>query len=146
MRRTFLAAGLALALTAPAIGYAAMNNTGDANIGDVKRLVEKGAYKEAAAKAEDVLGGDPRSADAYNYLGYSHRKLGNLDKARAAYDRALKIDPNHVGAHEYYGELQIELGNLPAAEKHLVELTRICGDCAERKELAGKIVEAKAGG
>lgn len=146
MRRIILAASLAAILGAPASVYAAGSSTSsDVTIGDIKRSVDRGDYQAAISKAQDYLDSNSRSADAYNYIGFSRRKLGQNDKARAAYDRALGIDPSHVGAHEYYGELEITLGNIAAAERHLAELTRICGSCSEQQELAGKVAHAKAG-
>lgn len=147
MRRILLAAGMAATLAMPGAGIAAPSNTStDVNIGDIKRFVEKGDYDRAVKKARQYLRMNPRSADAYNYLGYSKRQMGEYEDAREAYDRALKIDANHVGAHEYYGELHIKLGDMVSAEKHLAELVRICGNCDEQQELASKLAEAKAGG
>lgn len=147
MRRILLAAAAAAFLAAPGAAIAAGSSTSaNVNIGDIKRYVEKGDYDRAARKAQEYLGSNPRSADAYNYLGYSKRKLGDYAAAQKAYDRALKLDANHVGAHEYYGELHIKLGDMAAAELHLAELTRICGDCEEQKELSTRLAEAKAGG
>lgn len=147
MRRILLAAGMAAILAMPGAGIAAPSNTAaDVNIGDIKRYVDKGDYDRAVKKAKQYLRKNPRSADAYNYLGYSKRQMGEYDDAREAYDRALKIDANHVGAHEYYGELHIKLGDMASAEKHLAELIRICGNCDEQQELASKLAEAKAGG
>lgn len=147
MRRIILAAGVAAMLAAPVTAYAAGSSTSsDVTIGDVKRSVDRGDYRKAISKAREYLEENSSSADAYNYIGYSHRKLGEMRDARAAYDRALRIDPNHVGAHEYYGELEIKVGNMAAAESHLGKLTMICGSCEEQQMLAGKIAQAKAGG
>lgn len=147
MRRILLAAGLAVSMAAPVVA-AAMSSGSDmsASIGDVKRYVEKGQYERAISKAREVLDNNPKSADAYNYIGYSERKLGDLSAAAKAYDRALAIDKNHVGVHEYYGELHLQRGDKAKAEMHLAELTRICGDCTEQQTLAKKIAEAKVGG
>jgi tetratricopeptide (TPR) repeat protein len=147
MKRLVLGFVLAASMAAPSVGYAAGSSSmADVNIGDVKRYVDRGDYGRAIRKAEEYLQSNPRSADAYNYIGYSERKLENYKKARKAYDRALAIDSKHVGAHEYYGELHITLGNLSEAEKHLATLTAICGSCAEQQELAGKLAKAKTGG
>ena len=148
MRALVLAAGLAAMMAAPTVGYTAgsMSDSADVTIGDIKRQVDRRNYSNAISKAEDYLRSNPRSADAYNYIGYSNRKMGRYNEAQRAYDRALAIDPNHVGAHEYYGELHITLGNMAGAEQHLADLTRICGNCEEQQMLAGKVARAKAGG
>ena len=148
MRGLIAAAFVAATLAAPGAVLAAgsMSDSSDVTIGDVKRLVERGSYSSAISKAEEYLQTNPRSADAYNYIGYSNRKLARYDRAKSAYDRALAIDPSHVGAHEYYGELHITLGDLDGAKKHLADLTRICGNCAEQQELSAKVAKAQAGG
>ena len=69
---------------------------------------------------------DPNNADAYNLLGYSHRKLGFNDKAYDYYKIALKLDPRHRGAHEYIGELYLKKDELEKAKEHLKHLDSIC--------------------
>jgi tetratricopeptide (TPR) repeat protein len=44
-------------------------------------------------------------------LGFSFRKMGNLDKAAFYYEKALTISPKHKGALEYQGEMFLTLGN-----------------------------------
>jgi len=146
MRRILLAASAAAMMASPFAAHAAGSSTSsDVSIGDVKRYVDKGEYSRAIVRAYEYLDENPRSADAYNYIGFSYRKQENYEKAQGAYDRALKLDANHVGAHEYYGELHITLGDLVAAETHLAALTRICGNCAEQQELSGKLAKAQSG-
>lgn len=146
MRRIIAAAGMAMMLAAPVSAIAAGSSTSmDVTIGDVKRYVDRGDYDRAIDKAEEYLNSNPRSADAYNYIGYSNRQMGKYPQAQAAYDRALKIDPNHVGAHEYYGELHVKLKNFDAAEKHLADLTRICGSCSEQRQLSEAIAKGRMG-
>ena len=148
MRRILLAASaaamLAMPLTAQAAGSS--SSTPSVSIGEVKRFVDRGEWQKAIVRAYQYLDDNPRSADAYNYIGYSHRQKGEYAKAQEAYDEALNIDPNHVGAHEYYGELHIKLGDMASAEKHLGMLTKICGNCAEQQELTAAIAKAKTGG
>ena len=147
MRKIVLAASVALMTAAPMAVIAAGSNTSaSVSIGDIERYVKAEKYDRAISKAKEFLRTNPRSADAYNYLGYSERKLGNYADAKKAYERALKIDGDHVGAHEYYGELHITMGDIPSAEAHLAALTRICGNCAEQQELAAKVAKAKASG
>src|SRR5688500_3477365 len=42
--------------------------------------------------------------EAWNYIGYTSRKLGEFDKALAAYDEALRLNPSYAEAIEYRGE------------------------------------------
>jgi cytochrome c-type biogenesis protein CcmH/NrfG len=34
--------------------------------------------------------------EAWNYIGYTSRKLGDLDKALAAYGEALRLKPDYA--------------------------------------------------
>ena len=76
------------------------------------------------------------SADAWNYLGYSERKIGLYDDSMKSYKNALKINKKHLGALEYQGELFVLLGDLKNAKKNLKKIGKYCGlDCAEYLEL-----------
>ncbi len=70
----------------------------------------------------------PDNADAHNLLGFSTRKLDDLETAKKHYDRALAIDPDHKGALEYLGELYLETGDLENAEALLARLIAACPD------------------
>ena len=89
----------------------------------------------------------PQNADVHNLMGYTYRKRATPDMAKAFehYNLALKFNPAHKGAHEYIGEAYL-LDKRPAeAEKHLVELERLCGNrtCEEYQDLAKSIAEYK---
>ena len=110
-----------------------------------RRAIDSGQWQAAIAAFTQVVAADPRDADAYNYLGYANRKLGNYDQAVASYGKALAIDPEHLGAHEYIGEAYLEVGNLAKAEEHLKRLDRIClFGCKEYTELKTRVAQYKA--
>ena len=70
------------------------------------------------------------------YLGYSHRKLGNIDLAISLYNKALVIDPNNVDTREYLGEGYVSKGALDLAWLELVEIEQRCGTtCVEYQAL-----------
>jgi tetratricopeptide (TPR) repeat protein len=69
-------------------------------------------YVGAIPLLRKSVAADSRNADAYNLLGFSHRKLGQIDAALAHYGKALTLEPEHRGANEYLGELYLELGDL----------------------------------
>ena len=96
------------------------------DLAQAKALVEKGGYAEAISLLEKAVTAEPKNADAYNYLGFSHRKLGNTEAALGFYRRALEIKPKHLGANEYLGELYLELGELEKAEERLAVLDKTC--------------------
>ncbi len=116
---------------------------GSADYQKAERAVKDKDWKGAIALLEKVIAGEPRNANALNYLGYSHRNIGEREKALGYYRRALDIEPNHLGANEYLGELYLQMGDLPAAEERLKVLDRACRNCEEKRELAEKIEKYK---
>ena len=126
---------LALSLAAPpgwaaSIGKAVSSSSaGAAKSADFtagEKAAMDGNFESAVGYFTKAVGADPTSADAYNLLGFSYRKLDNADLAFEYYNEALKIDPNHLGANEYIGELYLEIGDLANAEKHLKVLDAAC--------------------
>lgn len=108
-------------------------------------LVKGEQYAEAIPLLEGVVKDNPRDADAWNYLGFANRKLGNKEKALEAYQKALAVDPKHKGANEYLGELYLQMGDLAKAEAQLAILKGICGaDCEEVEDLTADIADYKA--
>ena len=108
-----------------------------------------GNFEAAVGYFTKVVNTDPTNADGYNLLGFSYRKLDNIEQAFENYNEALKLDPNHLGTNEYIGELYLELGDLAAAEKHLKVLDEACFfGCEAYSDLktAIKNYKAKQGG
>ena len=104
------------------------------------RAVKGGDYRKAISLLQQVVASDARNADAWNYLGFSNRKLKRLDEALAAYQKALAIDPDHRGANEYLGELYLDMGDLPKAKERLQRLDKACRfGCKEYDELKAAI-------
>ncbi len=133
-----------LALVMAALAPAALANLGaeeeDSTNPDWvagKRAVEAQDWKAAAAHLSKAAAAEPNNANIQNWLGFSQRKLGNMDAAFAAYAAALKLDPKLKPAHEYIGEAYLQVNNLPKAESHLAELQRLCSPipCEEYKDL-----------
>jgi tetratricopeptide (TPR) repeat protein len=54
--------------------------------------------------------------EAWNYVGYTSRKLGEYDKALQAYDEALRLNPNYSEAIEYRGEAYLALNRVEDAK------------------------------
>jgi tetratricopeptide (TPR) repeat protein len=98
----------------------------DPNYRAAEQNIQTGKFNEALTLLQQVLARDPKNADAFNYLGYANRKLGNRDAALGYYNKALEIDPRHLGANEYLGELYLELGDLKKAEERLSRLDDLC--------------------
>ena len=93
---------------------------------------------------EGVLEQLSDSADVHNFLGYAHRKSGDIDKALEHYEMALEINPDHKSTLEYLGEAYISLGDLERANAQLSRLKSLCTPipCEELKELEQALLRA----
>lgn len=117
----------------------------DPNFAAAKQMIDDGKYAEAIPLLEKVVAADSKNADAFNYLGYSNRQLGNTDAALSHYQTALALEPRHRGANEYLGELYLTLGDLAKAQERLEVLDGACFfGCDEYTELKNAIAEYKA--
>lgn len=117
----------------------------DPNYSAAKQMIEDGKYAEAIPLLKKVITGDDQHADAFNYLGYANRQLGNHVEALTHYQAALAIEPRHRGANEYLGELYLTLGELEKAEERLEVLDDACFfGCDEYTELKEAIAAYKA--
>jgi tetratricopeptide (TPR) repeat protein len=102
--------------------------------------VKRQAWPEVLTRMNAVVQRDARNADAWNYLGYAYRHLGDMDKSFSHYDKALQIDPDHRGAHEYMGEAYLQVGKLAEAEAQVRALDKICWlPCEELRDLKAKV-------
>jgi tetratricopeptide (TPR) repeat protein len=100
-------------------------------------LAKSGQYRAALAQLEAIARPDVR---ALTYIGFAHRKLGEMDAALAHYARALDIDPGFTVARAYLGEAYLTLGERAKAVAELAEIEVRCGRrCAEYADLAGHV-------
>ncbi len=149
--RTAVVAGLIFFPAAPALAMGSSGGSDGASTDQQQTdAYERGAaaardgrYNEAIDLLQEAVHDDPVNADAYNWLGYSHRKRGEFDPARTYYMKALDIDPAHVDAMEYLGELYVETGDLASAEAMLDRIEAQCGRmCEQFRMLDDSIAEA----
>ena len=111
-----------------------------------EKLINKKQYSDAIVKLNDALVTDSKNADIYNYLGFSHRKLGKMEDAAFFYNKALEINPKHKGALEYQGEMFLTLNQIGKAEENLKKLDKICFlGCSEFDKLKKSIMDKKLG-
>ncbi len=109
------------------------------------KAVNKEDYATALKYFTKVVNVDPDNVDGLNYLGFTLRQMGELDKAYKAYKRALVIDPKHKGAHEYLGELFLKRGEPGKAKTLLSRLDEICPfGCEEERQLRTAIADYEA--
>ena len=82
----------------------------------------------------------PADPNTLNYLGFTHRKVGDYENAEIYYSMGLELDPKHVGINEYMGELFVVTNRLDKAKERLAVL-KDC-NCKEYKELK-LVIEGK---
>lgn len=117
---------------------------GDSAYVQAVSLINQHRYQEALASLADAQKAFGPHPDVLTYVGYTYRKMGELDRAETYYRQALAIAPTHRGATEYYGELKVERGDLAGARKMLAELDRQCAfGCAEAETLRRWIAEGR---
>jgi tetratricopeptide (TPR) repeat protein len=100
---------------------------GDSVSADASRQADERKQKKARSKAESSYGSalkkflraaelQPSMYQAWNYVGYTNRKLGNYEAALQAYDRALQLKPDYPEALEYRGHAYLGLNRLSEAK------------------------------
>jgi tetratricopeptide (TPR) repeat protein len=80
------------------------------------------AYATAMKKFTNATQLQPSNYQAWNYVGYTNRKLGRYDASLAAYDRALKLKPDYAEAIEYRGHAYLGLNRLGEAKTAYLSL------------------------
>jgi tetratricopeptide (TPR) repeat protein len=73
-------------------------------------------YANAKKKFVRATELQPSMYQAWNYLGYSNRKLEDYEGALVAYDRALQLKPDYAEAIEYRGHAFLGLNRLSEAK------------------------------
>ena len=114
----------------------------DVDLYEQGRMLAKAGHYDWALQ---VLGAIENQSDprVLNYIGYSHRKLGEIATGIGYYREALAIDPDFVLAREYLGEGYVATGRVDLARTELGEIEQRCGTaCEEYRELAEHIHEA----
>jgi tetratricopeptide (TPR) repeat protein len=81
-------------------------------------------YHEAVTKLIDVVGLDPKMYEAWNYLGFANRHLGNYEDALSSYGKALELSPTYADAIEYRGEAYLGLNRIDDAKDAYMTLFR----------------------
>jgi Flp pilus assembly protein TadD len=65
-------------------------------------VAQKGLWREAIYRWERATEIDPTYAAAHNNLAIAYEHEGELDKARVAYEKALKLEPNNSYIKQNY--------------------------------------------
>jgi tetratricopeptide (TPR) repeat protein len=93
-------------------------------------------YSSARVSFQEAVQEDPRMHEAWNYVGYTNRKLGNYDAALTAYEQALNLKPGYPEALEYRGEAFLGLSRTSDAQQAYLDLF------ASNRGLADKLLAA----
>src|SRR5262245_14034089 len=103
-------------------------------------LGQEGRYAEALKIF--LLMRDRHQGRVLGSIGYSTRKLGDIDKGIDYYRQALAIDPNYTKVREYLGEAHLQKGDISKAKEQLMEIADRCGGPCDDYELLVKAVAA----
>jgi tetratricopeptide (TPR) repeat protein len=79
-------------------------------------------YSDGLTKFMQAAKLDSNMYEAFNYIGYTNRKLGNYDIALASYERALQLHPGYPEALEYRGEAFLGLNRIADAQQTYLDL------------------------
>jgi tetratricopeptide (TPR) repeat protein len=96
-------------------------------------------YGKALTAFTQAVGLDETLPEAWNYIGYTNRKLGHYDDALAAYGKALALKPGYPDALEYRGEAYLALSRIGDAQQAYLDLY------AGNRSLAAKLLTAMKG-
>ena len=66
------------------------------------QVAQRGLWREAIFRWERAAKIDPTYAAAHNNLAIAYEHEGELDKARAAYEKALELEPNNALIKQNY--------------------------------------------
>lgn len=93
-------------------------------------------FGKAQKKFESAVGQNPFMYQAWNYVGYAKRNLGDYSGALEAYDHALDISPRYFEAIEYRGHAYLGLNRIDDAKQAYLDLF------AGNRALADKLLVA----
>jgi len=88
-------------------------------------LAEQGKYKEALKILHSIKSRDIPAV--LTYIGFSTRKLGDIDGAMKYYNRSLEIAPDFALTRSYLGQAYLQKGNPDKADEQLIEISKRCG-------------------
>jgi len=96
-------------------------------------------YTSALKRFQQAAQTNPQMPEAWNYVGYTNRHLGNYDTALTAYEQALTLRPGYPDALEYRGEAFLGLNRIADAKQAYLDLF------AGNRQLADKLLVAMRG-
>ena len=123
-------------------GYAGYQGVDKALKEIIFQIEKEKNYNGALKELEVYVYENPENAHAWNFIGFTSRKLGKYDDAELYYNTGLEISPNHEGILSYQGELFLQTGRYELALENLEKLSDLCNfNCTEKKALSDAIVK-----
>jgi tetratricopeptide (TPR) repeat protein len=107
-------------------------------------LVERGVgYEEALKLIEQAVAIDPIQGSFLDSLGWTHFKLGNIEKARHYLEKAMIYSKRNPAIHEHLGDVLLEAGRLAEARKQWEKALEYSVEADETARLRGKLRDAR---
>ena len=100
--KTTIAACLIVFATGAAPAYADARSEAKEQVDFGIDVAQRGLWREAIYRWERAVQIDPTYAEAYNDLAIGYEHEGEFDKARQAYEKAIKLDPNNLQIQQNY--------------------------------------------
>jgi Flp pilus assembly protein TadD len=100
--RATVAACLLLFATGAAPAYADARSEAKEQVDFGIDVAQRGLWREAIYRWERAVQIDPTYAEAFNDLAIGYEHEGEFDKARQAYEKAIKLAPNNVQIQQNY--------------------------------------------
>jgi tetratricopeptide (TPR) repeat protein len=107
-------------------------------------MVERGVgYEEALKLIEHAVAIDPTQGSFLDSLGWTHFKLGNIEKARQYLEKATIYSRRNSTIHEHLGDVLREAGRLAEARKQWEKALEYSVEAHEIARLRGKLKDAR---
>lgn len=103
------------------------------------KLIEDGSYKDALTELNSVVGGDAANSEAWAWIAYCHKRLGNLSLAITAIQNALKYEGAPIFTWYYNLACYQSLAKSPVSE--VVFSLEKAVECATQSQLAELVTE-----
>lgn len=101
-------------------------------------LIKDQNYREARALLLRIE--ERNRPEVLNYIGYTTRKLGDVEAGIGFYHKALALDPDYHKAREYLGEGYLQKGDVNGAKGQLMEIASRCGTACEEYGLLANAI------
>jgi len=95
-------------------------------------LGAEGDYAEAAQVDRMLCDAEPHNPQGWHSLGYDLLHAGDLEGAREAFERALKLEPTRASAHFNLARIAARLGDKSKVIEHFARAVELQPDYKDR--------------